>query len=396
MAHARTTAPVRQSSLREHNLALVLKQVAGRHPVSRADIAQATGLTRATVSALVEDLIAGQLVIEVAGAPKSGAGRPSIGLDLDPDGPAGLGLQMNVDYLSACVVDMTGAVRHLEVHHADQRKRIAEEVLADVEALAATAAGVAEGLGLRLAGAALAVPGLVQDRTLRLAPNLGWRDLHVGLRVADHPVHVENDANLAALGEMFTNPNAGRSFIYVCGEIGIGGGVVVGGELLRGSRGFSGEIGHMSVHPSGPLCRCGAHGCLEQYAGQEAILRAAGLPDPGAGTIAATDLAAGAIAGNRKVLAALDAAGAALGIVLADTVNLVDIDTVILGGVYTRLEPWLRRNIAREIGARVLASDWAPVQIRPSVLAENASVVGAAVSVVRSVWDNPVEWIPTR
>jgi predicted NBD/HSP70 family sugar kinase len=396
MAHVRTAVPVRQSSLREHNLALVLKHVAGRHPVSRADIAQATGLTRATVSALVEDLIDGQLVMEVAGAPKAGAGRPSIGLDLDPAGPAGLGLQVNVDYLAACVVDMTGAVRHREVRHGDQRKRASDEVLADVAALAATGTCVAEGLGLRLAGAALAVPGLVQDRTLRLAPNLGWRDLTVGLRVADQPVRVDNDANLAALGEMFTNPNAGRSFIYVCGEIGIGGGVVVGGELLRGSRGFGGEIGHMSVHPSGPLCRCGAHGCLEQYAGQEAMLRAAGLADPGAGASAATDLAAGAIAGNRKVLAAIDAAGAALGVVLADTVNLIDVDTVILGGIYTRLEPWLRRNIAREIGARVLASDWAPVQIRPSVLADNASVIGAAASVVRSVWDNPAAWLQSR
>lgn len=396
MAHARTAVPVRQSSLREHNLALVLKHVAGRHPVSRADIASATGLTRATVSALVEDLIDGHLVMEVAGNPKAGAGRPSIGLDLDPSGPAGLGLQVNVDYLAACVVDMTGAVRHREVRHADQRKRASDDVFADVGALAATASCVAEGLGLRLAGAALAVPGLVQERTVRHAPNLGWRELMVGLRVAEQPVQLDNDANLAALGEMFTNPVAGRSFIYVCGEIGVGGGVVVGGELLRGSRGFSGEIGHMSVHPSGPLCRCGAYGCLEQYAGQEAILRAAGLADPGAGAGAATDLAAGAIAGNRKVLAAIDAAGTALGVVLADTVNLIDVDTVILGGIYTRLEPWLRRNIAREIGARVLASDWAPVQIRPSVLADNASVIGAAASVVRSVWDNPAAWLQSR
>src|SRR4051812_15963799 len=99
MAHASTPAPIRQASLREHNLALVLRHVAGRSPVSRADIATATGLTRATVSALVEDLVGGRLVTEVTRPSRGRAGRPSIGLGLDPAGPAGLGLEVNVDYL---------------------------------------------------------------------------------------------------------------------------------------------------------------------------------------------------------------------------------------------------------------------------------------------------------
>jgi len=363
-------APVRQSSLREHNLALVLRQVAGRHPVSRADIASATSLARATVSALVEDLIAGHLVVEVAPAPKAGAGRPSIGLALDPRGPAGLGLEVNVDYLAACVVDLTGAVRHREVQHADQRPRTPTEVLTAIDGLAAAAVDAATAQGLCLAGAAMAVPGLVQDQTVRLAPNLGWRNVEVTLQVAGAPVRVDNEANLAALGELFTNPHAGRSFVYLSGEIGIGAGVVVGGELLRGARGFSGEIGHVAVHPDGPACRCGAYGCLEQYAGQEAILRTADLGSAVADPTAA-DIASGAIAGNRKVLAALDGAGTALGIVLAGMVNLIDVDTVILGGIYTRLEPWLRSHIGRELAERVLASEWAPVRIRPSVLAEH-------------------------
>jgi predicted NBD/HSP70 family sugar kinase len=393
MAHAHMTAPVRQASLREHNLALVLRQVAGRHPVSRADIATVTGLTRATVSALVDDLIAGHLVVEGAPAPKAGAGRPSVALALDPRGPAGLGLEINVDYLASCVVDMTGAVRHRDAIHGDQRPRTPTEVLASVASLAAAAGATAAQMGLRLAGAALAVPGLVQELTVRLAPNLGWRNIPVPARFADAPVCLDNEANFAALGEMFTNPHAGRSFVYVSGEIGIGAGLVVDGDLLRGARGFSGEIGHVAVSPNGPACRCGAYGCLEQYAGQEAILRAAGLHgcDP-----ATVDIAAGAIGGNRKVLAALDAAGTALGVALAGMANLVDVETVILGGIYTRLEPWLHGHIARELSERVLAADWAPIQIRPSVLAEDAAVIGAAASVVRTVWDHPAAWIPGR
>src|ERR687896_804109 len=130
-----TDAPVRQASLREHNLGLVLRQAAiwsagpGRPP-SRADIAAATSLTRATVSALVDDLIAGGLLTEVEPAPRAGAGRPAAGLVLSASGPAGLGLEINVDYLSACVVDLAGTVRHRAVRRADQRVDPPEQVLA--------------------------------------------------------------------------------------------------------------------------------------------------------------------------------------------------------------------------------------------------------------------------
>ncbi len=124
MARRTDRAPVRQRSLREHNLALVLRQVAAAdRPPSRADVAAATGLTRATVSALVDDLIGGRLLAEVEPAPRTGAGRPAVGLLLSAAGPAGLGLEINVDYLAACVVDLTGAVRRHETRPGDQRGR---------------------------------------------------------------------------------------------------------------------------------------------------------------------------------------------------------------------------------------------------------------------------------
>ena len=108
-----TGSPVRQSSVRAHNLALVLRTVANSaDPISRASVAAATGLTRATVSALVDDLVTGALLTEHDPAPRIGAGRPAVGLAVAPDGPAGLGLEINVDYRGACVVDLAGTVRH--------------------------------------------------------------------------------------------------------------------------------------------------------------------------------------------------------------------------------------------------------------------------------------------
>ncbi|BCB81881.1 ROK family protein [Phytohabitans flavus] len=386
-----TDGPVRQASLREHNLGLVLRQAANAmRPPSRADIAAATSLTRATVSALVDDLIAGGLLTEVGPAPRAGAGRPAAGLVLSASGPAGLGLEINVDYLAACVVDLAGAVRHRDVRHADQRPGHPDQVLAEVAELAADARAHAEREGLAVAGAALAVPGLVTAHgVVRLAPNLGWRDVDVptGLAALDGlPVTVDNEANLAALGELHAGPAGPASFLYVSGEIGIGAGIVLHGALFRGARGWSGELGHVAVRPDGPACSCGARGCLEQYAGQEAILRAAA-----AGGI--DDLRARATAGDPGVLAALAAAGAALGVAVAGVVNLLDVEAVVLGGIYAPLAPWLRPAVVAEIHRRVLTDAWSPVDVRPSVLGADAAVVGAAGSVVRAIRDNPTKWL---
>ena len=364
-------APVRQASVRAHNLALVLQTVANAaNRMSRAGVAAATGLTRATVSALVDDLIAGGLLTELAPSPRSGAGRPAMGLALAADGPAGLGLEINVDYLAACVVDLTGAVRHRLVEHADQRPAGAAASMAGLGVLATRARKLAEADGLTLAGAALAVPGLVTAAGLvRVAPNLGWQDvaapdlLHTVPALADLTVTVDNEANLAALGELRAD-GAGQDFVYVSGEIGIGAGIVLDGALYRGVRGWSGEIGHLSVYPDGRPCRCGSRGCLEQYAGQEAI----DAHGP-------------------------DAAATALGIALASVVSLLDVDTIVLGGGYAPLLPRLRPGIEAELRRRVLTADLAPVTLRAATLGADAAMRGAADAVIRSVQADPAAWL---
>ncbi|MFC7532606.1 ROK family protein [Actinoplanes sp. GCM10030250] len=336
---------------------------------SRAAVAAATGLTRATVSALVDDLIAGGLLTEVAPAPRTGAGRPAAGLALTSAGPAGLGLEINVDYLAACVVDLTGALRQRFVEHADQRPAGAAQALAALGRLAARARLAAEADGLIVAGAALAVPGLVTgDGLVRVAPNLGWQDvdapalLRATPELADLPVTVDNEANLAALGELRV-AGGDPTFLYVSGEVGIGAGLVLGGDLYRGVRGWSGEIGHVTVFPDGRACRCGAHGCLEQYAGQEAL--------PGDEALAAR----------------------ALGIALAAVVNLLDVPVIVLGGAYAPYFGRLREGIEAELERRVLTSALAPVTLRVAALGADAAMRGAADTVIRAVRDDPAAWL---
>ncbi|MEU3456369.1 ROK family protein [Micromonospora sp. NPDC006766] len=403
---ASPTGAVRQGSLRELNLAVVLRRIAAAdRPPSRAELAADTGLTRATVSAVVDDLIAGRLVTEAAPAPRTGAGRPARGLVLATDGPAGLGLEVNVDYLAACVVDLSGAVRHHLVRRADLRPLSPAAALDRLAGLATEARAAAVRDGLTLAGAALAVPGLVGDGGLvRLAPNLGWRDVDVPGLLAGHPLAepvdgipplvVDNEANLAALGELHAGPRGSASFLHISGEIGIGAGIVLDGVLYRGTRGWSGEIGHLPVQPKGRPCRCGGQGCLEQYAGQEAILAAAGLADADLpADTAAARLADLAAASDPATLTALADAGTALGVAVAGVVNLLDLDTVVLGGGYAPLAPWLSPPVLAEVSRRVLTAAWAPVTVRPAVLGAQSAAVGGAASVVRRIIDQPVGWL---
>jgi predicted NBD/HSP70 family sugar kinase len=377
--------PAGPRTVKRHNRALILGHLI-EAPLTRAQLAQITGLTRATASSLVDELIAGALLVEHA-ATRGERGRPANPVALNPDGPVGLGVEINVDYISACIVDLTGAVRRHRSVPVDARTVAPEAGLALAAGLAVDVLAEAAGLGLRAHGAGLALPGIVDaGGLLRRAPNLPeWHDLAVGTRfgalMAEHGlplVTVENEANLAALAELWFGAGRRHDFVRVSAEIGVGAGVVLGAELFRGVRGYAGELGHVVVDPDGPRCACGNRGCLEPLAGQDALLAATGLTDSDA-------LVARAAAGDRRTLAAIEAAGQALGVALAGVINLIDVPEVVLGGLYARLEPWLRAPIEVELAARVLSRPWAPLTVSASALSADAAVRGAAGAVVQQV-----------
>jgi predicted NBD/HSP70 family sugar kinase len=396
-------SPARQHALRSHNLALVLQHIATNEPVTRARIAQATSLTKATVSSLVDDLLSARLVTELGPEARGEVGRPGSALALNRTGFVGVGLEVNVDYVAVCVTDLVGRVRHLRTRPRDNRGHPPTRVLGRAVRMARTAMQAAEAEGLTVAGLAVAVPGLVEtgQGLLHVAPNLEWVDVPVAeilkdrLAPRDPPVMVDNEANLAALGELWFGGHEGLSdFVHISGEIGVGGGIVVGGELYRGASGFAGEVGHVTVQPDGPRCRCGGRGCLEQVAGQEALLRAAGLTGAAGTSIgqprgSVAELVARARAGDPGTLEAIESAGHALGIGVAATVNVVDPSAVVLGGLYASLEPWLRKPLQAELQERVISQSWAPVRVLASSLGPDAAVRGAAGAVVREVLSNP-------
>ena len=390
-------AASRQHTLRERNLRLVAAAVfEASAPPSRADVAAATGLTRATVSTLVDRLVAGGLVAELPPVAAQKAGRPAVPLVRAGRSVVGLGLEVNVDYLGARALDLVGDVVAERVvtgslHDSDPR-----EVLARLRALAAEVIAEVEAGGMRVAGARLALPGLVdvRDGRLEVAPNLGWSSVEpvpeLDLRTGDgDPLDVEvaNEAKLAALAELAGD--VPPSFLYVSGDVGVGAGIVVDRHLFLGERGWNGEIGHVVVDPAGPRCSCGATGCLEQYAGKEVLLRGAGLPSS-APVHAIVDLLR---AGDDAALDTVRRAGRALGAALATFVNLVDVSTIVLGGAYAELFGWVGHVVGGVVEERALAAPFAPVDVRPAAAGPHAALTGGAREVLRSVVADPARWV---
>jgi predicted NBD/HSP70 family sugar kinase len=387
------SVPANQRFVRRHNLGVVLRHVAERGARSRAAIAQETGLNKTTVSSLVAELIDLGLVRETEVELRGTVGRPALPVELGGRRVVGLGLEVGVDFLCVRAADVSGAERHYARVAGDNRGRPVDDVLDDLARLAADAIAGIDETDLVIAGAVVGLPGLVDSAgRLLVAANLGWSEVPVrdllATRLGEpaYPVTAENEANLAALAELWEG--AGKQlgdFIYVTGALGVGAGVIVDGELFRGSQGFGGELGHVTVDPEGDLCACGSRGCVETRAALGAMLRASGL-DPGAGVDA---LAERAEAGDERALVAIAQAGRWLGVGIGSAVNLLDPRGVVVGGDFSTIARWLTPAIQRELDARVLSSAWDGPKVIPSALGSGATVCGASALALRRVFADP-------
>jgi predicted NBD/HSP70 family sugar kinase len=378
--------PDTQQGMRRRNLARVMHTVSAEGPLSRAAVASRIGLTRAAVSTLVDELIRSGLLEELGPERPGRVGRPGSALAVSGSGPAGIGAEIGVGHLAVCAVDLRGDIRVRAVRHGANRGRSPESVTGELTELVRQVVADAEREGLWPAGLAVAVPGLVarDARTVVRAPNLDWHGTDLGaLLPGQLPLTVDNEANFGALAELWLGDGTPQDFLHVSAEIGIGGAVVVDGRLLRGTRGFAGELGHVPVRPEGPECVCGGRGCLEQYAGEDAVLRAAGL-EPVEDRVGL--LAGRAAADDEAVRRALRGAGTALGIALTGAVNLIDPETVVLGGALARLAPWLLPSLEGELRRRTTGPACA---VTVSRLGPEGPLLGAAHSVVRGVLDDP-------
>ncbi|MCU1433780.1 MAG: MarR family transcriptional regulator [Pseudarthrobacter sp.] len=392
-------APGRVEDVRRQNLTLALGQIQPHSRSTRAEIAGQTGLTKASVSSLVAELLETGLIEEVGVARGGERGRPGMGLVLNPQRGA-LGAEVNVDYLAVGVVDLLGDLRFSQIAEHRNPGRSPGDVMEDLSAMVRRAATAAEDAGIVLLGGGLAVPGLVDAAAGRVvaAPNLGWRDAGLSGALASllpgtpFGVVLSNEANSAALAELWYGRGSSlRDYLYVSGEVGVGGGLVLGAELFDGPHGHAGEIGHVVVDPGGGRCSCGGRGCLETVAGQQAVFSAARIGG-GAAARRMDRLLQALEAGTTEALEAVERAGNALGVAVVSASRLVNVSAVVLGGHFAALRPWIMPSLLRSLedfGPGVVPAEGVVF----SGLGQTAGLRGAAGTSLRTALARPYDLI---
>ncbi len=373
---ARGSSPGSPGALRSANQRRVLDVLRGRDPGAdphrvhtQAELARLTGLAPATVSNIVRELTAAGL-LEV----EPGAGRRGTTLQLSPSAGLVAGVDFGHSHVAVAIGDLGGRVlaeartplhaTHSSTKGLDVAHRLLEELLDQVPGTVRTV-----GMGL---------PAPVSDGLVRSSAILpGWVGVDAVAAVGDHfalPAYVDNDANLGALAEQRVGAAHGcRTAVFVKVSSGIGAGLVIEGEIFRGSAGTAGEIGHLTLDEQGPVCRCGSRGCLEAYSSVETVQELLTAQLPAAGIAA---IVQAADEGHVAALRVLEDAGLHLGWGLAAVVNLVNPELVVVGGEIAHAGELLLGSV--RIGLRRHALDAAAgTPIVTGALGERASLLGA-------------------
>jgi predicted NBD/HSP70 family sugar kinase/biotin operon repressor len=364
------------------NTDVVLDLLARSGRMSRADLTRATGLSRATVSAIVRDLLSQGLVVEAAdrGQPhRGGSGRPPTLLSLE--GPAGVLVGIDVGH------------RHVRVGVADlDATLLAEGALAvdvdhdsagvlDLATEMVTSLLAEAGADLnRVTGVGMGVPGPVDPRTGETSSAIlpGWRgmvpaeEMHRRLGV---PVRLDNDANVGALGEFHHGAAQGlNDVIYVKAAGGIGAGLILGGRLHRGVSGRAGEIGHVRLDDAGPVCRCGNRGCLETLVSAPKLVE---LLQPAYDeNLTVERMLELGRDGDVGVSRVLNDAGRSIGRVLADLSNHINPAAIVVGGGMGQSEALLL-GIRDSVDRYAQPDTASAVRVTPGALGDQAEVMGA-------------------
>lgn len=362
----------------------VLGLLGSRGPSSRADIARALSVSPATVTQATKMLLRRGLVTELQHLPSNG-GRPARLLGLARTVGGALGAKVAADHVAVVDVGLDAVVREASTHAFDATAPDALDRLGHL--LREVIQGRQDVLG-----AGIGIPGSVDAQATGVvtAPTLGWTDAPVGAHLRSAlgvPVLVENDVNTLAVAERLYGVGRNHSsYVVVTIGRGVGCGIVVDGEVYRGSRGGAGEIGHIPVTDGGPACACGSRGCLEAHVGQAALVgqaRRAGVIGPRQGVVRLLEAAQ---AGTAAAADIYQRAGDTLGRALAGVIHTVDPEVVVLLGEgidawpfwETGFEPAFRRHLMR--GRRGL-----PFVVEP--WADDKWALGAASLVLASPFD---------
>jgi predicted NBD/HSP70 family sugar kinase len=381
------------SSIREHNLSLVLNLIRQAGSISRADIVRTTRLSATTVSALANVVLDSGFVHE-SGAGESSGGRPPILLQFDYAFRHVLGIDMGATHLTAVVMDLQGCVvarrfcKFDVLHDANGATAAMRELAAEVMAVAGLDAGRVLGLGI-------AAPAPLEGDALNrlsgvIAPEWAGRDLVAEMAQAlDVPIYLDNDANAGAIAEKWWGE--GRDYAnlaYIKLGTGVGSGLIMKDEIYRGDGGTAGEIGHTTIDSSGPLCRCGNRGCLESFVGVPALIaevrRLRGLGP--AADVTVEEITTSALDGDPVSRQVVVDAGNHLGIAIANLLNLFNPGLIVLGGELAAAGELLLQAVHDSVAGRAMPKAAREARITISRLGEDAVAMGAATLAMQNAF----------
>jgi predicted NBD/HSP70 family sugar kinase len=391
-----------EDSVRARPLAdAVLRLIWQERTISRAEIARRADLSRSTVSEVVGALLPTGLVTE-GGPGESLGGRRPIMLRFEDDACCILGAEMGASHVAVALTDLRGRVRHWE-HRSHPVRTDPDGTRKLLAELCETSLATQRGAARRLVGVGLAVAAPVdplQPFTLSEVVLPAWKG-RSGLEALGErfgvPVMVDNDANLGALAEYWWGAGRNvRDFAYVKVGTGVGSGHVIAGELYRGSTGFAGEIGHLSIDPQGEPCICGLRGCLATHVGSPALVQRARtlLPEyPGSMLegvdVTITSIEAAALAADPLALRVMREAAEYLGVAVAGMLNLMNPSVVIVGGGITGLGDRFLEPLRETVRQRTRVSSAGATTIVMSELGPQTVAVGAASLVLKAALANP-------
>ncbi|PLK47418.1 ROK family transcriptional regulator [Uliginosibacterium sp. TH139] len=377
-----------QRLLKRINRMALVRLVRARPGLSRAELAVETGLTKSTVSLLVQELVDEGWLREEEVLVTGAIGRRPTPLRIDGRRLALIGAELAVGKLCVLGMSLDGEVLHRLEESFSSSERPGE-ILGTLAGMLADMVGCLRGEGRGLLGIGVALPGAVQeaDGLLVVAPNLGWRNVPVRdelLRVlgsrglADLPLWVQNDCDVAALGEVeFAAGEMGDPLLFIGLGIGVGAGVVVGERLLLGRRGFAGEVGHIQLQADGPLCSCGRHGCAESYFGLQSLANAQHCSVP--------ELFERARNADPETVKALQTAGQRLGLLIHNLWTTLDPAMIVLGGSATELGQAFLNSARRSFDALAQAAGLEMPVLQHARFGAQAVPAGAAALVLHKL-----------
>jgi predicted NBD/HSP70 family sugar kinase len=373
--------------IREAHRASVVAALRERGALSRAELAAAAGVSRTTTAAVIADLLASGVAVEEPvplDGRRSGPGRPPRVIRLDHAGSGALGVEIGRHHVRMVLSDLASNICVERVVALDDGRSVATALDA-VQHLADELFAAAAIPRSRVVGAAVSLPGPVDRATHRAGPLLReWQGIDAPTELARRlgvPVEIDNDSNLAALGEQaLGNGQEFSDLIYIRVSWGIGAAIVLNRRLHRGATGLAGEIGHVQIDPDGDVCACGSRGCLGTVAALSPILRL--LRGVHGDELTPERLLELVRAGDPGVVRVLFDAGATIGRALAALCNAINPSAVVVGGELAEAGPPLLDGIRSAIERHALPDTAAAVTVLAGALGERATVLGALASVI--------------